>query len=78
MEKVVFYNKVILRQDKRVMKFDLSRDSAHIAQAWNEIIFDRENNNFSTFYLCGPKGCGKTKAALELARSNARVFYISF
>ena len=60
------------------MEFDLSRDSAHIAQAWNEIIFDRENNNFSTFYLCGPKGCGKTKAALELARSNAKVFYISF
>lgn len=60
------------------MEFDLSRDSAHIAQAWNEIIFDRENNNFSTFNLCGPKGCGKTKAALELARSNAKVFYVSF
>lgn len=60
------------------MKFDLSRDIAHIAEEWNQVCFDKDNPHMDEFIIYGPKGSGKTKAAQELARSHAGVFYFSF
>ena len=60
------------------MKFDLSKDIAHIAEEWNQVCFDKETPYKDMFIIYGPKGSEKTKAAQELARSRAGVFYFSF
>ena len=60
------------------MKFDLSKDIAHIAEEWNQVCFDKETPYKDMFIIYGPKGSEKTKAAQELARSHTGVFYFSF
>lgn len=61
---------MIFTNSKEVAKMESSRQAVllNIASAENEY----------TFFICGPKGSGKTRIAQDYVRSHANAFYISF
>ncbi len=61
---------MIFPNNKEVAKMESSRQAVllNIASAENEY----------TFFICGPKGRGKTRIAQDYVRSHANAFYISF
>ena len=64
------------------MEFDLTEQRKSFHALWNDIVF--RINTRSRHYtepmiqLIGPKGCGKTRLAQEIARTYPNVLYLSF
>lgn len=61
---------MIFANNKEVAKMETSRQAVllNIASAEDK----------RAFFICGPKGSGKTKIAQDYVRSHANAFYISF
>ena len=64
------------------MEFDLTEQRKSFHALWNDIVFhiniDSGRYTEPIIQLIGPKGCGKTRLAQEIARTYPNVLYLSF
>ena len=64
------------------MEFDLTEQRKSFHALWNEIVFHINTGSgrydLPIIQLIGPKGCGKTRLAQEIARTYPNVLYLSF
>lgn len=64
------------------MEFDFTEQRKSFHALWNDIVFhintDSGRYTLPLIQLIGPKGCGKTRLAQEIARTYPNVLYLSF
>lgn len=64
------------------MEFDLTEQRKSFHALWNDIVFHINTGSgrytHPFIQLIGPKGCGKTRLAQEIARTYPNVLYLSF
>ena len=65
-----------------MMDFDLTEQRKSFHALWNDIVFHVNTGSgrydLPIIQLIGPKGCGKTRLAQEIARTYPNVLYLSF
>lgn len=65
-----------------MMDFDLTEQRKSFHALWNDIVFHINTGSgrydLPIIQLIGPKGCGKTRLAQEIARTYPNVLYLSF
>lgn len=65
-----------------MMDFDLIEQRKSFHALWNDIVFHINTGSgrydLPIIQLIGPKGCGKTRLAQEIARTYPNVLYLSF